>query len=95
MSQVRSVTPPVALSSDEIFAEIVRLAAEQGGVEVQSVTAQSHFQNDLGYDSLDRVEFMLSLEERFDIAIADEEAESIHTVGAAFEKVRAVLAPRG
>ena len=94
MMQTETVVGTPPLSADETYAEVVRLAAAQVGADARSVTAQTHFQNDLGYDSLDLVEYTMALEERFDIAITDAEADSIRNVGAAFEKVRALLAGR-
>ena len=94
MSDVETLTSVATMSPDELSAEIVRLAAGQVGADPAGITSQTHFVNDLGYDSLDRVEFALTLEERFDIAIGDEVAESVHTVGAAFELGLGLLADR-
>ena len=57
------------------------IVVEQLGVEADTVKAESHFQNDLGADSLDTVELVMAFEEEFDMEIPDEEAENIATVG--------------
>src|SRR5262245_57596240 len=95
MSEVETTRSAAAMTPDEMFAEVVRLAATQVGADPAGISGQTHFVNDLGFDSLDQVEYAMALEERFDLAITDEEAESIQTVGAALEKVRELLAVRG
>jgi acyl carrier protein len=95
MSDAEALKSVGTMSPDELSTEIIRLAAAQVGANPAGISVRTHFVNDLGYDSLDRVEFALTLEERFDIALGDEEAESIHTVGAALEKVQELLATAG
>ena len=51
------------------------------GVEDSEVTPEASFNNDLGADSLDTVELIMEFEKEFSIAIPDEEAEKIATVG--------------
>ena len=51
------------------------------GVEESEVTPEASFNNDLGADSLDTVELIMEFEKEFSIAIPDEEAEKIATVG--------------
>lgn len=53
------------------------------GVDENEVTPEASFTNDLGADSLDTVELIMEFEKEFDIAIPDEEAEKIQTVGEA------------
>jgi acyl carrier protein len=49
--------------------------------------------DDLGFDSLDNIEFTMAAEERFQIEIDDAVAESLRTVGQAIDHVESVLAP--
>lgn len=49
----------------------------------------SSFVDDLGADSLDAVELIMAMEEKFDIEIPDEDAEKITTVGSAIEYIKA------
>ncbi len=63
------------------------IVAEQLGVELEQVTAEASFMDDLGADSLDTVELVMALEEEFDIEISDEDAEKIQTVKDAIDYV--------
>ena len=65
------------------------IVAEQLDVEAGTVNADSHFQNDLGADSLDTVELVMAFEEEFDMEIPDEEAENIATVQDAIKYIEA------
>lgn len=60
---------------------VIDLIAENLGVDKSIVKEESHFVDDLGADSLDTVELIMSLEDEFDIQISDEDAEKILTVG--------------
>ncbi len=58
-----------------------QIIADQLGVEVEKVTPEAKFVEDLGADSLDVVELIMAFEEEFGIDIPDEDAEKIQTVG--------------
>ena len=62
------------------FEDIRAIVAEQLGVDEDKVTPEASFANDLGADSLDTVELVMALEEKFGVEIPDEEAEKIVTV---------------
>ena len=65
-----------------VFEKIRDVIAEQLGVEdVEIITMDTTFIDDLGADSLDIVELIMALEEEFDIEIPEAEAEKISTVG--------------
>jgi len=70
---------------------VVKIVAEQLGVNEGEVTKESSFVNDLGADSLDTVELVMALEEEFDCEIPDEEAEKITTVQQAIDYINAHL----
>ncbi|WQV24554.1 acyl carrier protein [Helicobacter pylori] len=55
--------------------------AEQLEIDVSQVTPEAKFVKDLGVDSLDIVELIMALEERFGIEISDEQAEKFINVG--------------
>jgi acyl carrier protein len=57
--------------------------AEQLMVDVDEVTDEASFVDDLGADSLDTVELIMEFEDEFGIEISDEDAEKISTVGEA------------
>src|SRR5215467_4974701 len=61
--------------------DVRTLVAKQLGVDVAFVTSETHFANDLGADSLDRVELMLAIEDRFaGVEITDDDVERIQVV---------------
>lgn len=60
--------------------KVKQIIVEQLGVDEAEVTPNASFVDDLGADSLDRVELIMAFEEAFDIEIPDEEAEKIKTV---------------
>jgi acyl carrier protein len=63
-----------------ILDEVKEVVVEQLNVSPDEVKEDSKFVEDLGADSLDVVELVMALEEKFDIEIPDEEAEKIATV---------------
>ena len=60
--------------------KVKQIIVDQLGVEASEVTPASSFVDDLGADSLDRVELIMALEETFGIEIPDDDAEKIATV---------------
>jgi len=63
-----------------LIEDIKEVVVEQLSVNADEVKEESKFVEDLGADSLDVVELVMALEEKFDIEIPDEEAEKIQTV---------------
>ena len=73
-----------------VFEKIRDVIAEQLGVEdVETITMDTTFIDDLGADSLDIVELIMALEEEFDIEIPEADAEKISTVGDVVEYIKA------
>lgn len=72
----------------ELFDRVKQIIVEQLGVEEEQVTLDASFVDDLGADSLDIVELVMTLEEEFDLEIPDEDAENITTVNSAVEYLR-------
>lgn len=72
-------------SIEERIKEII---VEQLGVEIDEVTLEASFINDLGADSLDTVELVMALEEEFDQEIPDEDAEKMDTVGKVIDYIK-------
>ncbi len=66
---------------------VIDIVAEQLGADKEKITADTHFVNDLGADSLDTVELVMELEEEFDINIPDDAAEKIQTIGEAVKHI--------
>ncbi len=61
--------------------KITSMIAEKFGVDIKEVTPTASFTTDLGADSLETVELIMEFEKEFNIAIPDEQAEKITTVG--------------
>lgn len=61
--------------------EVKEIVVEQLSVEEEEVTADASFIDDLGADSLDIVELVMALEEKFNLSISDEDAEKLRTLG--------------
>jgi acyl carrier protein len=65
----------------DIASRVVAIIVDKLGVEESEVTTQASFTSDLGADSLDTVELIMEFEKEFNIAIPDDKAEHISTVG--------------
>lgn len=72
----------------DVFAQVKDLIVQQLGVEEEQVTMSASFIEDLQADSLDIVELVMALEERFNVQIPDEDAEKIGTVGDAVDYIK-------
>ena len=64
----------------DLFEEIKQIVSEQLGVKPEEVKPTASFKDDLGADSLDAVELIMALEEKFSIEISDIDAEMMLTV---------------
>lgn len=68
-------------STSDIQTQVQQLIAEHQDVDITKVTRETHIVNDLGADSLDTVEMVMALEEKFNIEIPDSAAEKMVKVG--------------
>ena len=75
----------------EAFAILKEAAVEVLAVDPSAVTEEARFKEDLDADSLDLVEFVMALEERFDISVPEEDLDGIDTVGQALTLVMGKL----
>jgi len=73
------------------FEKIKKIISEVLNVDVEEITMETTFVDDLGADSLDIFQIIMGLEEEFDIEIPNEEAEKIVTVGDAVEQIKEAL----
>lgn len=64
-----------------VFEKVREIIVDHLGVDESEVKMESSFVDDLGADSLDTVEMIMSLEEEFNVTIEDSEAEKLSTVG--------------
>ena len=74
--------------NDDMEKDIITIISDHLGAPKSDIHPQAKFIDDLGADSLDTVELVMALEEKFDIEITDQEAETIQTVGAAIELIQ-------
>ena len=65
----------------DIAGSVKAIIVDKLGVDENEVTMEASFTNDLGADSLDTVELIMEFEKEFNIAIPDDQAEKIQTVG--------------
>ena len=75
------------MTRDQIFAEIKSFLLDALPLTEDRITPEARFQEDLEADSLDLVELIMTLEEKYGIKISDEEANKIKTVGNAVDFV--------
>jgi len=76
----------------DVLQKVIDVVVEQLGVEAVDVKAESDFIDDLGADSLDTVELLMALEEKFDCEIDDDSAEKIRKVQDVLDFVTALEA---
>jgi len=70
-----------------VFDKVKEIIIDQLGVDEDLITMEASFIEDLGADSLDIVELIMSMEDEFGMDIPDTEAEKISTVGSAVEYI--------
>lgn len=71
----------------DIAAKVTAIIVDKLGVDESEVTPEASFTNDLGADSLDTVELIMEFEKEFDMAIPDDQAEKIGSVGEAIQYI--------
>ncbi len=71
----------------DIVSRVKAIIVERLGVDESEVTESAGFTTDLGADSLDTVELIMEFEKEFNIAIPDDQSETITTVGDAIKYV--------
>ncbi len=71
----------------DIASRVKAIIVDKLGVDESEVAPEASFTNDLGADSLDTVELIMEFEKEFNIAIPDDQAEKISTVGEAISHI--------
>ncbi len=71
----------------DIVSRVKSIIVERLGVDESEVTESAGFTTDLGADSLDTVELIMEFEKEFNIAIPDDQSETISTVGEAIKYI--------
>ena len=82
------------MERDEALTAIREVAVEVLSVQPDAVVETARFAEDLDADSLDLVELVMGLEERFDVSIPEEDLEGVATVGDAVDLVLAKASQR-
>ena len=82
------------IKEETIADEVKQIISEQLTVDLEEITNDSSFTEDLGADSLDTVSIVMEFEDKFNIEISDEDAEKIATVGEAIEAIKQLLAEK-
>ena len=72
-----------------VLEKVKEILAEQFDVEEDKITADTDLQEDLGADSLDVVDLLMSIEDEFEVEVPDEEIENIKTVGSLVSYIEA------
>ena len=75
------------MERSEVEAKLIGLLVDELGLDRDKITMEASFDEDLEVDSLGVVELLMGLEDNFGVAIPDEEAEGIATVGQAVSVV--------
>ncbi len=71
-----------------VFEKMKQILADQLDADIDSITMETDIAEDLGADSLDVVEMLMSIEDEFEIEIPDEKIESLKTVGQVVEYIQ-------
>ncbi len=79
------------MNRQEIEDRVRKVLAEQLARDVEEVTLEANFEEDLDADSLDLVEAVLALEEELEVKIPEEEMDGVKTVGQAVDLVASKL----
>ena len=74
-----------------VFEKVRTILVGQLGVDEDKITMEASISDDLGADSLDVVDLIMSLEEEFDVEIPDEDVENMKTVGDVVKYIEAKL----
>ena len=72
-----------------VLEKVKTILAEQFDVDEDKITEATDLQDDLGADSLDVVDLLMSIEDEFEIEVPDDEIENIKTVGALVNYIEA------
>lgn len=68
------------MQEQEIFESLKKMISDQFGVDEELIKKESSFMEDLAADSLDIVEFIMNIEEKFGVKISDDDIETFNNV---------------
>lgn len=75
------------MEKTEIESRLRDVLVTELGLDAEKINSEANFETDLDVDSLGVVELLMAMEDEFGVKIPDDEAEHIHTVGAAVDLV--------
>jgi acyl carrier protein len=81
MQNVHGCLNGTNISRDQVYGEVKKLVAESVGVNIEILQENTRLDADLNFDSLERVELAMEIEEHFDITVSDEMEQEIQTIG--------------
>ena len=85
----------MTVTKDEIEPQVIIVGAEKLSADKDKINRNTNFTSDLNADSLDLVELVMELEERFDIQIPDDQTSKILTVGNAVDFIHDQMQAKG
>ena len=77
--------------TDTLSQQIIDIISIQMNIPKEQISLDSQFTADLGYDSLDKIEFAMTVEEELDIAVPEEIGDSINTVREAVQTIQKLI----
>ena len=78
-------------TSEALSQQVIEIVSRQMDIPKEEISLDSQFVADLGFDSLDIVEFIMLAEEEFDIVVPDKEGETMGTVRDAVLAIQELL----
>jgi len=78
-------------ASETLTQRVIELASKQVDIPHERIILDSQFVADLGFDSLDMVEFVMQVEEEFDIIVPSEKSDTIMTIRDAVRAIEEVI----
>jgi acyl carrier protein len=92
MQPQSSVSETTVHSRERVLQDVKAIAGEQAGIAVEAIRESSDLENDIGFDSLDKVETMMEVEDHFGIDVSDDDADGVRTIGDIVDGVMRLLA---
>lgn len=80
-----------AQTTETLSQQVIELVSSHMDIPKEQISLDTQFVADLGFDSLDLVEFVMVVEEKFDIAVPDKESETIQTVRDAVQTIQRAM----
>jgi len=79
-------------TTEALTQQVIKLISTQIGIPAEQISVDSHFTTDLAFDSLDKVDFVMTVEEQFDVVVPEKVSDTINTVGDAVEAIQKLKA---